>query len=265
MRYLVEMKNVTMMKNKNNNTTDTYSEEIVHKNSITLKNCAIEDRPREKMIAKGKKELSNAELIAILIGSGSVGQSAVELAKEILHCYGDDLSQLSRQSIGSLTKNFKGMGEAKAISILAALELGYRMLSETRDIQDTYIKNSDDLFRCVGEHIIDLPTEEFWTIYMNHKGKVLFKQRITAGGITETPVDIRKIFSIALEKNAVKIALAHNHPSGHLNPSIQDKTLTDNIIQAGKILHITVVDHIIVGVDDRNHPDYYSFHDNGLL
>ena len=235
------------------------------KESITLKDWAIEDRPREKLIAKGKKELSNAELIAILIGSGSVGQSAVELAKEILYSYDNDLSLLSRQTIGDLTKGFKGMGEAKAVSVIAALELGYRMLNETNSKKEVYISDSMELFRYISPSLIDLPCEEFWAIYMNHRNKVLFKQRISIGGITETPVDLRKIFSIALEKNAVRIALAHNHPSGHLTPSKPDKSLTHNIMQAGKILNIDVMDHIIVGVDDNNRPDYYSFLDNGIM
>ena len=233
--------------------------------NLTLKDWALEDRPREKLIAKGKKELSDAELIAILIGSGSVGQSAVDLSKEILKSNDNSLSLLSRQGISELTRDFKGMGEAKAVTIIAALELGYRMLSEDINRQDHYIKDSYSLFKYISPSLVDLPVEEFWAIYLNTRNKVLFKQRISIGGITDTPVDLRRIFATALEKNAVAIAVAHNHPTGHLNPSREDKTLTCRILEAGKILNIRLVDHIIVGIDDKNRADYYSFRDNELI
>jgi len=233
--------------------------------NLTLKDWALEDRPREKLIAKGKKELSDAELIAILIGSGSVGQSAVDLSKEILKSNDNSLSLLSRQGISELTRDFKGMGEAKAVTIIAALELGYRMLSEDINRQDHYIKDSYSLFKYISPSLVDLPVEEFWAIYLNTRNKVLFKQRISIGGITDTPVDLRRIFATALEKNAVAIAVAHNHPTGHLTPSREDKTLTCRILEAGKILNIRLVDHIIVGIDDKNRADYYSFRDNELI
>lgn len=235
------------------------------KNNLTLKDWAMEDRPREKLIAKGKKELSNAELIAILIGSGSVGQSAVDLAKEILNSNDNNLSLLSRQGIKELTRDFKGMGEAKAVTIIAALELGYRMLTENIGRREYYIKDSLTLFNYISPSLIDLPVEEFWAIYLNARNKVLFKQRISIGGITDTPVDVRRIFATALEKNAVSIAVAHNHPTGHLSPSKEDKNLTCRILDAGKILNIQLRDHIIVGIGDNNQPDYFSFYDNGLI
>lgn len=235
------------------------------KQNLTLKDWALEDRPREKLIAKGKKELSNAELIAILIGSGSMGQSAVELAKEILNSNDNNLSLLSRQGVKELTRDFKGMGEAKAVTIIAALELGYRMLTENLNARELYVKDSLSLFNYISPSLIDLPVEEFWAIYLNAKNKILFKQRISIGGITDTPVDIRRIFATALEKNAVSIAVAHNHPTGQLNPSSQDKNLTCRILEAGKVLSITLIDHIIVGIGDDCRPNYYSFHDNGLV
>lgn len=248
------------------NKTDTQlSDSNDIKSSITVKDWAKEDRPREKLISKGKKELSNAELIAILIGSGSVGQSAVDLAKELLKSNDNDLSQLSRQGIKDLTHGFKGMGEAKAVSIIAALELGYRMLSENTNKKEAIINDSQDLFNYICPSLIDLPVEEFWAIYLNIRKKVLFKQRISIGGISDTPVDIRRIFATALEKNAVYVAVAHNHPTGHLRPSTEDKNLTCRILDAGKILNIQLIEHIIVGIDANNHPDYYSFHDNGLI
>ncbi len=251
------------MGNKENNTQPSDSKE--RKSALTVKDWALEDRPREKLIAKGKKELSNAELIAILIGSGSVGQSAVDLAKEILKSNDNDLSHLSRQGIKELTHDFKGMGEAKAVSIIAALELGYRMLSDNINKQEYYFKDSLSLFNYISPSLLDLPVEEFWAIYLNIKNKVLFKQRISLGGISNTPVDIRRIFATALEKNAVSIAVVHNHPSGILQPSREDKALTCRILDAGKLLNIKLIEHLIVGIDENNHPDYYSFHDNGLI
>ena len=251
------------MENENKNAQLSDSND--RKQNLTVKEWDAEDRPREKLIAKGKKELTNAELLAILIGSGSVGQSAVELAKEILHSNDNNLSLLSRQGIKELTHDFKGMGEAKAVSIIAALELGYRMLAENAAQKEYIISDSNDLFNYICPSIVNLPVEEFWAIYLNIKRKALFKQRISLGGITDTPVDIRRIFATALEKNAVYIAVAHNHPTGHLNPSREDKNLTCRILEAGKILNIELIDHIIVGIGENNRPDYYSFHDNGLV
>lgn len=255
-----------MATNRNTDGNDTQlSDSNDKKTTLTLKDWALEDRPREKLITKGKKELSNAELIAILIGSGSKGQSAVDLAKEILNSNDNNLSLLSRQGIKELTKDFKGMGEAKAVTIIAALELGYRMLTENMNRKEYYIKDSDALFKYISPSLIDLPVEEFWAIYLNNKNKVLFKQRISIGGISETPVDIRRIYATALEKNAVSIAVAHNHPTGHVNPSKEDKALTCRILDAGNILNIKLLDHIIVGIGDNNRPDYYSFRDNELI
>ena len=235
------------------------------KEHLTLKDWALEDRPREKLIAKGKKELSNAELLAILIGSGSVGQSAVDLAKEILQSNDNDLSVLSRLGISELTRGYRGMGKAKAITIIAAMELGYRMLTEKNARKDFYLFDSAQMFGYISPSLIDLPHEEFWAIFMNIKNKVLFKQRISTGGLTDTVVDIRRIFSLALEKNAVYIAVAHNHPTGSLSPSTQDKKLTKSIVEAGNILNIRLLDHLIVGINSYGRPDYYSFHDNGLI
>lgn len=235
------------------------------KERLTLKDWALEDRPREKLIAKGKKELSNAELLAILIGSGSVGQSAVDLAKEILQSNDNDLSVLSRLGISELTRGHKGIGKAKAITIIAAMELGYRLLTGKNARKDFYLNDSAQMFGYISPSLIDLPHEEFWAIFMNIKNKVLFKQRISSGGLTDTAVDIRRIFSLALEKNAVNIVVAHNHPTGSLSPSTQDKQLTKSIAEAGNILKIKLLDHLVVGINPNGEPDYYSFHDNGLI
>lgn len=235
------------------------------KNSLTLKDWDDSDKPREKMIANGKKSLSEAELIGILIGSGNPGQSAVDLAKDILNDHNNNLIELSRLGISDLTKTYRGIGEAKAISILAALELGYRMLNEKQNSKDHFIRNSQDLFHYISPKLIDLPNEEFWAIYLNNRGKVICSQRIASGGLTEALIDTRLIFKTAFERNAVAISIAHNHPTGALSPSKKDKDLTTNILNSGRILHIPLIEHIIVGIDQNNKPDYYSFYDNNLI
>lgn len=235
------------------------------KRKITLKEWATEDRPREKMLLKGRKELSNAELVAILIGSGTEGQSAVDVAKELLKSVDNRLSLLGRMEVSDLVKNHKGIGTAKAISIIAALELGYRLLNEKNNEKATYVNNSENLFNIIAPSLINLEREEFWVIYMNTRKKVLYKERISVGGMTDVNVDLRTIFSTALEKNAVSFAVAHNHPSGNTSPSRMDKNLTTSILEASKILRIEFTDHIIVGIGDDDMPTYFSFHDNGIL
>lgn len=232
---------------------------------ITLKDWDADDKPREKLINKGKRALSNAELLAILIRSGSVGENAVDLAKEILKDSQNNLTSLSRRDIKDLTQGYKGMGEAKAITIIAALELGYRMLGETNKQDDMAVTDSGKLFSCISTSLVNLPTEEFWAIYLNVKMKIIFKQKISSGGLTNVSVDTRRIFSIALEKNAVYIAVAHNHPTGSLKPSKNDIDLTKQIKECGKILNINLVDHIIIGTGADGRTDYYSFADNGMI
>ena len=234
-------------------------------NNLSIQELAAEDRPREKLKLRGKKELSNAELLAILIGSGSVGQSAVGLAQEILAKNSNDLSTLSRQSIGDLSKGFRGMGEAKAITIIAAMELGYRMVNEAKTKKDEFITDSQKLFDIINDQIYNLDHEEFWAVYMNVRRKVLHKQRISIGGLNETTVDLRRLYALALEHNATCIAVAHNHPAGSLSPSSKDIALTRKIKEAGQLLGIALCDHIIVGVDDDNRINYYSFFDHGSL
>lgn len=253
------------MKKQSHKKEASFVDLATKKEKLTLKEWATEDRPREKLLMKGKKELSSAELVALLIGSGTEGQSAVDLAKEILSQCNNSLSELSRKSIKELTRNYKGIGEAKAISITAALELGYRMLGEQSNKKDEYLHNSQDCFSHISPLLIDLPIEEFWAIYLNNKNKVIFTQRIASGGITDTSVDIRKLFAIALEKNAVSIAVAHNHPSGDLTPSRKDKELTERILAAGKIIQIKLLDHLVIGIEKNGRPSFYSFHDNGLI
>ncbi|WP_348799394.1 RadC family protein [Flavobacterium adhaerens] len=217
-----------------------------------------DDKPREKLMLKGKSVLSDAELIAILIGSGSRNESAVDLSKRILASVDNNLNALGKLSLTQLT-NFKGIGEAKAISIIAATELGRRRKNE-EVIELDKITSSKAVFEIMQPIIGELPHEEFWVLYLNNSNKVLFKTQLSKGGLTGTMVDVRIVFKIALEQNATAIILAHNHPSGKLLPSDADIQLTQKLKNAGKELDIPVLDHIIVA--ERG---YYSFVDEGKI
>jgi len=225
----------------------------------TIKNWAEDDRPREKLMLKGKAALSDAELIAILIGSGNTEESAVELSKSILKSVQDNLIELSKLSISNLVKNFKGIGEAKAISIIAALELGKRRRS-AEVLEKKKINSSKDAFELLQNMVADCLYEEFWIILLNKANKVLKYECISEGGITGTVADPKKIFKLALENNATSLILCHNHPSGNLKPSEADIKLTKKVKEAGLFLEILVVDHLIIG-DEK----YYSFADEGML
>ncbi|MCR4659471.1 MAG: DNA repair protein RadC [Bacteroidales bacterium] len=232
--------------------------------NLSLKEWADEDKPREKLLANGKKALTNAELVAILLRSGCHGMSAVDLAKQLLDRAGNSLANLSRLEVSDIQR-LKGMGKTKAITLIAALELGYRLQGESRGANVTHARSSQELCDYIAPSIIDLKHEEFWVIYLDNSLKISGKQRVAAGGITSVDVDMRLLFRGAIERNAVKIALAHNHPSGSLTPSSEDKALTNKIMQAADTLDIKVVDHIIVGLPQDNGNRYYSFKDNGIL
>lgn len=230
----------------------------MEKQRITIKEWAEDDRPREKLVLKGKASLSDAELLAILIGSGNKEESAVELCKKILLTYNNNLGLLARQSLSQLT-SFKGIGEAKAISIIAALELGQRRrMNEQLDLSK--ITSSKDVFEIMNPIIGSLDHEEFWVIFLNNSNKVKFKTSLSKGGMTGTVVDIRVLFQIALEQKATGIILSHNHPSGKLKPSEADISITKKIKEAGKVMDVQVLDHVIV-----TEYSYYSFADEGLL
>ena len=224
----------------------------------TIKQWAADDRPREKMIAKGKGTLSNAELIAILIGSGPDGQSAVELARDILSSVGDNLYDLSKLSFDEL-KQHKGIGTAKAVSIMAALELGRRW-SITSPEERRTIGNSREAYESFLPLIDDPTKEHFMVAYLNQGNKIIKMERISTGSITATLADPEVIFKKALLKEATAIMICHNHPSGVAKPSADDKQLTKKIVAAGKILDIQVVDHLIIGENL-----YFSFAENGLM
>lgn len=223
----------------------------------TIKQWAEDDRPREKLLLKGKSVLSDAEILAIIIGSGSRDESAVELSKRILKHFNNNLALLSKQSVKQLTQ-FKGIGEAKAISIVAALELGKRRRETESEV--TKIKSAHDIFTVMHPYVGDLLHEEFWCIYLNNSNVILYKSLLSKGGITASVVDIRILFKLALEHNATGIILVHNHPSGTLVASEADKSITKKIIEAGKTLDIQVLDHVII-----TEKAYFSFANDGLI
>lgn len=219
---------------------------------------AEDDRPREKFLLKGKSALSDSELLAILIGSGSRNESAVQLCQRILASSENNLNTLGKMSVSQLMQ-FKGIGEAKAISIAAALELGRRRRVEDA-IELKKITSSKAVFDIMQPIIGELPHEEFWVLYLNNSNKVIYKAQLSKGGITGTVVDIRIIFKIAFEQNATGLILSHNHPSGKLMASEADLKITKRIKEAGQTLEIQVLDHLIITENG-----YLSFQDEGIF
>lgn len=226
--------------------------------SFSIKNWSQDDQPREKLLYKGKAALSDAELVAILIGSGNREESAVDLCKRILSSVDNNLSELGKLSIKQLM-DFKGIGEAKAISIVAALELGRRRRGEDA-LQKKKITSSVSVFELMQPIIGELQHEEFWIIYLNNSNKVIHKNQLSKGGITGTLVDVRLVLKHALEVGATGLILAHNHPSGTLKPSEADKQITNKLKLASESLDIKVLDHVIV-----TEKAYFSFADENLL
>jgi len=229
-----------------------------YETNLSIKSWAEEDRPREKLSAQGRRALTDAELIAIMIGSGSRNETAVELSKRILHHYDNDLNKLGKASINELS-NFKGIGEAKAISIIAALELGRRRNDFETKAPET-IGGSKDAYNIMRRHLVDLYQEEFWILLTGRSQKVLGKELISRGGLSEVLVDPKIVFSIALRYMANSIILIHNHPSGNLKPSSGDIAITKRLIEVGKQLELPVLDHLII--TDKG---YCSFADEGII
>lgn len=226
--------------------------------NFSIKNWAEDDKPREKLMLKGKSALSDAELLAILIGSGSRNESAVQLSKRILASVNNNLNAIGKLSLKQLME-FKGIGEAKAITIIAALELGRRRREEEA-IELKKITSSKVVFELMQPIIGELPHEEFWILYLNNSNKVIYKTQLSKGGITGTVVDIRLVFKMALEYNATSIILTHNHPSGKLQASDADIQITKKLKLAGQQLDITILDHIIITENG-----FYSFQDEGIF
>jgi len=226
--------------------------------NLSIKDWSEDDRPREKLLNKGIQTLSDAELIAILIGSGNKELSAVDLSKYILSENDNNLDRLAKKTVSELML-FKGIGEAKAISILSALEIGKRRDAISTKLQNK-ITSSKDVFRIMNSKLRDLPYEEFWVLFLNRSNKIIHKEKMSQGGLSGTVVDIRLILKKAIENLASSIILSHNHPSGQLKPSEQDKSLTQKLKQASSYLDISVLDHIIIA-DNQ----FFSFADNGIL
>ena len=225
---------------------------------LNINQWAEEDRPREKMMMHGVSSLSNAELLAILIGSGNTEDSAVELMRKVLVEYHNNLNELGKASVDELCR-FKGIGSAKAITILAASELGKRRKEE--DIRERLsIVSSKDVYECFYPLMCDLPTEECWLLLLNQASKVIDKVRVSTGGLSATAVDVRCILHEALLKRASAIALCHNHPSGNIHPSREDDRLTEQLRQACQIMNIRLVDHVIL-----TDGCFYSYADEGRM
>ena len=227
-------------------------------NRLTIKKLAKEDRPREKLLLKGKSALSEAELIAILLSSGNKEQTAVELAQHILNQCENDLNNLARLSVKELQK-FKGIGEVKAITIVSALEIGRRrkVIESTKKLK---IQSSQNAYDLIKGDLMDINHEEFWMILLKRNNEVLKKEMISSGGVSGTFVDSKILFKRALEETASSVILAHNHPSGNLQPSKEDIALTRKIREAGETLDIRILDHLIIG--DHS---FFSFNDENIL
>ena len=226
--------------------------------NLTIKDWAVEDRPREKLVKKGVQSLSDAEIIALLIGSGTRNESAVELSKKVLKSANNNLNELGKLNIHDLTK-MKGIGDAKAITILAALELGRRRkISEI--MTKKKITQSKDVFELFQPTIGDLPYEEFWILLLNKSNRIIEKIKISQGGVSGTVIDIKIILKHAIEKLASSIILCHNHPSGNKAPSNADDAITNKLKTGAKLLDIHVIDHVIVA-----DVEYFSYADERKL
>jgi DNA repair protein RadC len=226
--------------------------------SLSIRNWAVEDRPREKMLSAGTQSLSDAELIAILIGSGTKNNSAVDLARQILHMAGNNLDKLGKYSVSDLRK-LKGIGQARAVSIVAALELGRRR-KLSGSPEDIKITGSSEVFALMYPILSDLSYEEFWVLFLNRSNRVIHKNKISQGGITGTVTDIRLILKKALDHLATSLIICHNHPSGNLQPSEADITITRKLKESSALMDISLLDHIIIAGKS-----YFSFADEGMF
>ena len=226
--------------------------------SLKITDWAVEERPREKLITKGTSSLGNAELLGILISSGKKGKSAVDLGRELLQMVNNNLNSLGKLSIAELRK-IKGIGPARAVTIAAALELGRRRkLAEAEELNQ--VRSSGDVAGIFQPLLADLPHEEFWVLFLNRSNRVINRMKLSQGGISGTVTDVRMIMKQAIENLASGIIVCHNHPSGNLNPSESDTKITGKIKDAGNMIDIQLLDHIII-----YGKEYYSFADNGLL
>jgi DNA repair protein RadC len=225
---------------------------------LNIKQLAEDDRPREKMAGIGRQALSDAELLAILIGSGNRNETAVQLARRMLADHGNSINQLARLPIGDLRK-FRGVGLAKAVIISAAFELGRRKRAAERK-KGVSVGSSAHAFEIFHQHLSDLNHEEMWVLFLSRNNQVIKLEKVSEGGFSGTVVDPKRIFHLALQHKASQLILAHNHPSGNLTPSAEDIRVTEKLIQAGRVLELQVLDHLIV-----TESSYYSFADEGKM
>ena len=225
----------------------------------SIKEWAEDDRPREKLLKKGEQALSNAELLAILIGSGNRDESAVDLSKKILHSVDNDINELGKRSVHSLSASFKGIGHAKAITIIAALELGRRRKIEEA-LKKPAITGSKDAFYVLHPLLMDLEHEEIWMLLLNRGNRVIEKKRISAGGVSASVMDVKIVVKEALDRLATGIVLGHNHPSGKPQPSEYDRQITRQLKEACRLFDISLHDHLIIAGDA-----YFSFADENIL
>lgn len=225
---------------------------------LTIKSWAEEDRPREKLLRKGIAALSDAELLAILIATGTQNETAVGLAKQVLSLTGNNLNELGKLSVKDLQR-LKGIGEAKAITIVAALELGRRR-NQSDAPERTTFQSSKDIAGYFIPMLADLTHEEFWVLMLNARLKIVDVKRVAQGGVRDMPIDIRLIMKLCIESLAVVVAVVHNHPSGTARPSVQDNIITQKIKEACALLGMQLADHIIIAGNE-----YFSFADEGLI
>ena len=227
-------------------------------NKQGIKNWAVEDRPREKLISRGISSLTDAELIAILISSGNSNESAVELSRRIMDSIHHNLHELGKLNCEEL-KRFRGIGEAKAVTLIAAMELGRRR-NQSEALKKEQIKESKDAANYLRPEIGDLAYEEFWVLFLNRQNKIIDKQKLSQGGMTGTVIDVRLVMKLALEKHAISLIFCHNHPSGNLEPSDADKKITRQLKEAAALMEIPVIDHLII-----TQSGFFSFADEGML
>lgn len=225
---------------------------------LNIQSWAEEDRPREKLVSKGKSALTDAELLGILLGSGTRYLTAVDLAKQILSYVDNDLNKLAKLNVNDL-KKFKGVGLAKAINIMSALELGRRRKDQS-NTKLTKISSSEDVYNELKPELLDLDVEEFWVLLLNRSNHVIKKERVSLGGLSGTLVDPKVVFRIAIQNLAANLILVHNHPSGNARPSKNDNNLTKKLVESGKMLELHILDHLIF-----TNESYFSYLDEGLI
>ena len=228
-------------------------------NSTTIKHWQSDERPREKLVKYGASTLSNAELLAIIINCGNKNYSALDIAKQILATCDNDFLELSKKDVSQFVKQFKGIGQVKAVTLVATLEIARRRYEAKAAVRPK-VTDSRSAFEVFFKNLCDLTHEEFWVLYVDTAGKLISKQRICEGGITQTSVDVKKIMQTAVANRAYGLVLGHNHPSGNIAPSNNDIMITQKIQSAAKLMDLRVIDHVILSGNE-----YYSFRDDGIL